>query len=416
MAIVPISKELVDRLVEGKPISEYELSLIDKKELFLEYQKRKPKFSGRIRVPEPVTGMVPNFTNWSHIVKHVSPILTDYATAPGSSVDSLIVLPKQIRGLSAWISEQRAYASADARRMYVMRGYTFKGDSYANNFLRRTLDMKRVTFDEVNIPYAYQIYDNYEWLVSKRLTMPPKDTLLEADGSPNQTVIRALLEENKVLVKQPRIFGVLIQGFCKELKKIIYDAPRFSEDVYVYRGIHNEDHLIPRTLEYVNRSFQSTTLNPYVAVRAFTKPFLGTPYKCCLYEVRIPAGTPVLYMETVTKIEKEFEVLLPYNMRYVQMPDLTLKYTPPSVSTSQAILDDVVDRETVRDVDLIRIFVRGILVTGFSADTDPVLYSTTSRAVTRKSKKSDYIRVDYRTKSRKRTKKIYRRLSDERLE
>ena len=122
-------------------------------------------------------------------------------------------------------------------------------------------------------------------------------------------------------------------------------------------------------------------------------------------------------METVTKIEKEFEVLLPYNMRYVQMPDLTLKYTPPSVSTSQAILDDVVDRKTVRDVDLIRIFVRGILVTGFSADTDPYLYTTTSRTVRRKSKKSDYIRVeDYRTKSRKRTKKIYRRLSDERLE
>jgi hypothetical protein len=254
-----------------------------------------------------------------------------------------------------------------------VRAYTFRGDVLANSYLRKTLinpyDILNSIRGDATVPFAYQIYDNYDFLVSKGLSMPAKETLMMTDGITihNDNIKKLYLDNFDYFLRLPNLY-TLMKAFCRELLHIIQKAPRAHGRVIVYRGVKDESYMTPRTAEYVNTSFQSTTLNPSVAL-GFTKKYFNTPIRYCVYEMNLNLNSPCLYISPVSQFQSEYEILLPYNLRYMLSVDIRLKH---SVTPVEGTTADGMEYDTVARTG--RVFVRNIDVVGFSGSMDPRQY------------------------------------------
>lgn len=288
-----------------------------------------------------------------------------------STLDKQVLAKKPIRGYKEWVLAQELYLNSSPRITHIVRAYTFRGDKLANSFLRGILkdphDILNTIRGDTVVPFAYQIYDNYDFLVSKGLTMPAKETLMMEDGQTiHDTNVHALYVRNfSYFLRLPNIYK-LIKDYCRDLLHIIQHAPPAPSDMFVYRGVKNEDHLKPGTYEYVDTSFSSTSIDPYAAsARAFTTPYFSTPMRYCVYEMKLNAGSPCIFLKSVSHFS-ESEVLLPYNLRYIHSINIVLKY-----------LCDPTELFTI-DTDpttLERVFVRRVEIHGFSGRQDPKTFA-----------------------------------------
>ena len=292
-------------------------------------------------------------------------------TTLNSTLDKQVLAKKPIHGYKEWILAQELYLHSSPRILSTVRAYTFRGDRLANSFLRGTLKdphniLNAIRGDKV-VPFAYQIYDNYDFLVSKGLTMPAKETLMMEDG---QTIhdanVHALYLANfDYFLRLPNIHK-LIKDYCRDLLHIIQRAPPAPSDMFIYRGVRHEDYLKPGTYEYVDTSFSSTSIDPYAASDiAFTTPFFSTPMRFCVYEMKLKAGSPCIFMKSVSDYA-ESEVLLPYNLRYIHSLNITLKYLcNPAEEFTQ-----YTDPKTLK-----RAFVRRVEIHGFSGREEPKTFA-----------------------------------------
>lgn len=296
-------------------------------------------------------------------------------TKLGSTLDAHILAKKPIHGYKAWIHAQELYLKSSPRIQSIVRAYTFRGDKLANSFLRGTLkdphDMLNAIRGDGLVPFAYQIYDNYDFLVHKGLTMPAKETLMMEDG---QTIhderIHALFVKNFAYFLRLPNLHTLVKDYCKDLLKIIQHAPPAPTDMFVYRGVTNEDYLKPGTYEYVDTSFSSTSVDPYAAAsRAFTSPYYNTPMRFCIYEMKLSAGSPCIFLKSVSHFS-ESEVLLPHNLRYIHSMNITLKYLCDPTEEFTRYTDPT---------GLERVFVRRVEVRGFSGRSDPKTFAVQTR-------------------------------------
>jgi len=316
-------------------------------------------------------------------------------TQRNSVFDKQMLVKKPIRGYKEWIKAQEEYLKSDPRITAIVRAYTFRGDKLANSYLRKTLDnpydiLNAIRGDTV-VPFAYQIYDNYDFLVGKGLTMPAKETLMMDDGKTiHHANIHALFLANfDYFLRLPNLY-TLMKDYCRELLKIIQNAPRAPDDVFLYRGIQNENHMKPGTYEYVSNSFTSTSLDPYVAAgSSFTSPYLNTPISFCVYEIELKFGTPCIFLNSVSHFPED-EILLPYNLLYRHSIDITLKYLCPRVEEFTVYTDPRI---------LERMFVRSVSVHGFSGRTDPKVFNV---GTTKKTIKKTYLTKTLKSRLRKR--------------
>jgi hypothetical protein len=157
----------------------------------------------------------------------------------------------------------------------------------------------------------------------------------------------------------------LMKAYCRDLLAIIQKAPRAPDNMFVYRGIQNEDHLKPGTYQYVNKSFISTSLDPYIACNsAFTKQYLNMPMRYCIYEMELPYGAPCIALNSVSYFSED-EILLPYNLTYTHSVDITLKYKyncgDEFLETDPTLME--------------RIFVRDVRIGGFSGYAEPKTFA-----------------------------------------
>ena len=220
--------------------------------------------------------------------------------------------------------------------------------------------------------------------------MPAKDTLMMEDG---QTIhdanVHALYLANfAYFLRLPNIHK-LIKDYCRDLLHIIQRAPPPPSDMFVYRGVRNEDHLKPGTYEYVDKSFSSTSIDPYSAADiAFTTPYFSTPMRFYVYEMKLKAGSPCIFMKSVSDYA-ESEVLLPYNLRYIHSLNITLKY----VCNPAEEFTQYTDPKTLK-----RIFVRPVEIHGFSGREDPKAFAVnthkTQKHKMQKHKTHKYPRVN----------------------
>jgi len=209
------------------------------------------------------------------------------------------------------------YIYNNIRSLFTLRSYTYRGDEIVNAYLRKSTKNYRMILQNIRIsgkeiPFSYIIYDNYDFLKKAGLIMPEKDTLISSDKiNIEPLVIIKLFNDNFKFFVQPHILNKLMADYSKELYNIIVNAPRIPYDITVYRGRKSEQSLPPGIVRFKEKSFISTSLN----IRSVFKFMeLHTKYICCLYKINIKKGTPCLYVNDVSKVENEFEVLLPYNI------------------------------------------------------------------------------------------------------
>jgi len=429
-------------IIAGARLDSYELGQIDLKRLFEEIGRQSPQNSivGRLRIAE-----------WEPVSPHdIIPLRTKEAAneeapdenrnvkrtelaKPDTALDKTVLLPKPVdeRIMETWKAEQARYLDSSPRIAAIVRAYTYRGDRLANSYLRGTLtkpyDMLNALRGDSVIPFAYQIYDNYDYLERQGLTMPPRETLLE-DGSRgsssssavNDAAIKALYIANFDYFLRLHNIHKLMKDYCRDLLDIIKRAPRAPMDMLVYRGVENELHLKTGTIDYVNNSFQSTSINPYSAVD-FTKRLFDTPIRFSIYEMKLPYGAPCLFLDPVSRY-KEHEILLPYNIRFTHSVDISLKYLrKPFVPITPDMHPDTLER----------VFVRGVTIHGFSGRTEPVVAATrgetrrktkrltrlTRRSLSKSKSKSKRMTRRSRTRSRPRSKskRMTRRISSKRI-
>ena len=229
--------------------------------------------------------------------------------------------------VSAWTNAQFLYLMEDVRRKTIIKAYTYHGDVIANAYLRRTLTEPKGILTAIKdyrktIPFAYQIYDNYDNLVKNGLTLPDRATLLEDDGRINEPVMYKLFVDNFDYFLKVHNLNMLMKDYCKELYTIIVNAPRAPRDILVYRGRKSEQSLPPGLIRFKSDSFISTSMSLDVAMK-FTEGY--AKYHCCLYEITIRKGTPCLYINELSKVYNEFEVLLPYNVVFTHSHKVRLR-------------------------------------------------------------------------------------------
>jgi len=227
--------------------------------------------------------------------------------------------------------------------------------------------------------------------VGKGLALPAKETLMMEDGKTiHHANIHALFLANfDYFLRLPNLY-TLMKDYCRELLKIIQNAPRAPDDVFLYRGIQNENHMKPGTYEYVSNSFTSTSLDPYVAAgSSFTSPYLNTPISFCVYEIELKFGAPCIFLNSVSHFPED-EILLPYNLLYRHSIDITLKYLCPRVEEFTVYTDPRI---------LERMFVRSVSVHGFSGRTDPKVFNV---GTTKKTIKKTYLTKTLKSRLRKR--------------
>jgi hypothetical protein len=252
---------------------------------------------------------------------HIDPTLYDTLihikldTERGREIAQAYYLPPYLSHIQEWIDAQSAYVeSLTARDKYVLRAYSYLGDSLVNVYLRKQTksDGDRFQFilemiEDKRIPFKYQIYDNYNKIVklirkwySKNPLTPMKkriddlDEYFNAGGNnlgnkmnttklPSKQDLKSMEDDIYATFMKNYIdfFGdldtlfLLAKTFFEDLMPLFIRAPRLPRNIVVYRGIKSEAHI--DTFNYRSIDFQSTSLNPTIAYK-FTKKYSDPRY------------------------------------------------------------------------------------------------------------------------------------------
>ena len=349
---------------------------------------------GRLALTQKIQGRITIADKWDQSNVDISIIEapkhshSTYFIKQHSLLDNNILMAKPLEDIQSWLNLQKEYIISNPRTHHIVRAYTFRGDVLANGYLRKTLtdpyDILNQIRGDTTIPFAYQIYDSYDFLASKGLSMPPKETLMMEDGITihNKNIKDLYLANFDYFLRLHNLFP-LLKAFCRDLLHIIQKAPRPSGKLIVYRGVKDEGYIPARTVDYVNMSFQSTTLNPDIAVN-FTKNYFNTPMNFCVYEMELSMDSPCLYITPVSEFPHEHEILLPYNLRYTHSMDIRLKHSVTPTKFVPYLGDPY---HSVSRTGMV--FVRNIDVHGFSGMIEPRLHAPFNKANGKKTLKTN---------------------------
>ena len=250
--------------------------------------------------------------------------------------DELFDSPK----MEKWRKSHEEYIHRDKRTLATVLGYTYVGDRLVNAYLRGVSPdykhyMSELSSSEGNLPFAYQLYDHYDFLKKHGFPMPEKDTLMK-DGELDMKVLKAFFDKYYEKFENPFVMNRIIKSYADDLHEIIKNAPRFGDTLSTYRGVKNEDFLEAGALSYINRSFSSSSLSNTEAAK-FTNPY--GKYKCCMYNIKIDKSVPVLCIDSVSKYPKELEVLISNNVMFQYFVDVKHREVPGQGYILQRYID-----------------------------------------------------------------------------
>lgn len=312
-----------------------------------------------------------------------------FTVDPGSPASKVILAPYTATRLEAWVKEQTQYLTENIRRKDIVKAYTWRGDRLVNSYIRRNLAhlgavMKSIYDDDKDkaFPLAYQIMDAYDMLVAQGMKAAPKDTYF-TDDVLNHPAIRELFLANLAFFQRLNVLVPLIKAYRKEFNHIIKKSPQLGYDMIVFRGIKGEEYHKPGTIGYVTENYLSTSLSPIVAgSSAFTSlDVYGTRFRMFVYEITIPAEVPCLYMEGITDVPGELEILLPHNLKIQADFETTIKSLPVDLGaeTTTKFLQRLPDDK--------QIITRAMKVIGYAPFEEPRLAYTNKPTKTIKNTK-----------------------------
>ena len=276
---------------------------------------------------------------------------------------SKLLLPIETRGLEGWAKNQIKYISELSKREYdILQSYTFTGDKLVNNYVRGTLGEDISTFristigvgeflfDAMlslsNIPLAYSFLDQYNAFIKifekKGIALPPRASLVDSEsGNIEMDTVRKIFDTHRDFFNKSRNILTLIEQYKNDLIEIIAKSPRLKRDIIVYRGIKNEQHVKNSSIHTVD--FLSTSLDPALVVN-YTTPYDDPSAKslvtCCVYEITLKAGTPCIYLQTVSSFSMEYEVLIAPGQTMTISNKMYVKISPEKEDFVIANLED----------------------------------------------------------------------------
>lgn len=194
-----------------------------------------------------------------------------------------------------------------------------------------------------NMPYKEEVYFNE--LISKALfnysTLwdKPINTFLrkgvsyydttEFVNTYNMIYYSSILTDIAFIIK-----NIKKEDFKEQIKKDINEkieaidkcfmeiAPRNQNDTKIYyRGMKNSYDFDPDSKEVIVRNFTSVSTKPNVSVL-----FSDRSKGCCIYELQIDKGIPLINMITTTKYKNESETLLPRDLIFKIIGSKTKQY------------------------------------------------------------------------------------------
>lgn len=285
-----------------------------------------------------------------------------------------LLLPRTIPRLEVWMQEQTSYLMSSIRIHYIVKAYTYHGDRLVNSLIRRTLTHPQILLEsmqqDIKFPLAYQILDSYDALLAKGMVGTSVKDMLLPTGEIKHEAVMKLINDNIAFFNRVNILYPLINAYRKELSKIIKHSPQLGYDMVVFRGVKEESYHAPGTIAYVSNSFLSTSVNPRIARNFGNTPIYGTGFTQFVYEITIPAEIPCLYLEGITAIKGEAEVLLPHNLKIQAKYESNLKHYSFNIEEDSinAFVGDLSGAD--------RIVVRSMKIVGYAPFQEPLTVAT----------------------------------------
>ena len=104
--------------------------------------------------------------------------------------------------------------------------------------------------------------------------------------------------------------------FVKDLFRIIGECPPFPADCVVYRGVKDKYFMTEGGKDYVNSAFQSTSYDYDSALN-----FANLKKGCCVKKILVPKGARGLWMEPITQVANEHEILFQPGLSFKILDD-----------------------------------------------------------------------------------------------
>lgn len=251
---------------------------------------------------------------------------------------------------SDWIKQMNSYINnLSTKDLYTIVGYTFYGDTVANNYMRRNLNKIKFTnemssLDKWVTNYYPLFFQAIEYLDTVgdvfAIIKDGKDVSLEIKSNSFyntnvaashmfnkkmnlSTILREINNKSiKFSDKYIILFNIgrylsftkfwqeVIRLYIKDLNRIIHNSPSLTTPIFVYRGVKNDYYLKGKQGNvYKTNSFVSTSINLSSALR-----FAG--HNCCFKRITLLPGTKALLIAGVSRYKQEIEILLPCDAQF----------------------------------------------------------------------------------------------------
>jgi hypothetical protein len=213
---------------------------------------------------------------------------------------------------------------------FTVYGYTYNGDNYAKIYLMNgpesesfrsylkahiTPDQNRsITFySKVYFPLYFQcmeVLNQSDFSINHLHT--PINFLSTLKDYYNKNLIT---ESYLLLIKNLNYFkdnfiAAATKIFIDDLQRIIENSPSTINEMILYRGVKDKYFMQDDSQIFINKTFMSTT---YDVNTSFEK-FAGD--SCCVKKIIVKPGTKCLFMESLTQVSYENEVLLGLNNKF----------------------------------------------------------------------------------------------------
>ena len=282
-----------------------------------------------------------------------------------------------------WISAQLDYIyNLPKYDLMTLKGYTHVGDVMANNYLRDSIDLKKLSrFHsefETNLYSYFPLYFQLEKLMSQhkndlhslfeqkhyqqrvhRMSKVPDENGVLKSSATLKEWLDIFITNNRTLKTSLKysfiipLWGYLtydacmqvIKMFIDDLARIIDASPMMTKSTILYRGV-STDYYLKGAVKgiYKNNGFVSTSLDIDIA-KAFQVMYMNNKEKssCCIQRILVMKRTPCILLLPISSYPEEKEVLLQNESVYVIQSKKNMKtfYKNPSDASTNLCFNDV---------------------------------------------------------------------------
>ncbi len=245
-------------------------------------------------------------------------------------------------------------------------GYTYNGDVYANTYLmgheekfdsylnekiyrHSEIDLANMHKHEYYFPLFYQCLDlllnNFKDEYQRKLNIK-EDIIFELrnvifdniplnelrDGKSKNIEELYVFITSRLRKFSPSFYKDAVKLYVEDINRIIKNSPPTKKEMVVFRGAKDKYFYSDKSnTKFINTTFMSTSFN-------LNKAFDFVKGECCLKKIILKKGTRCMFMESITQVENELEILLGLNNEF-RIIDNQYNSYKPSISVVKTIDD-----------------------------------------------------------------------------